>query len=419
MTSPIVDRFDVAPEEGIKAPCRMATTANITLSGLQTIDAIVGADGDRVLVKDQTDATENGIYQMRSTAWTRAPDWNDNSDVSSGILVALSEGSQSSDIFKVAFSGTYEVDVTAITFSATTGPGQVADQVTYENLNANGDIGFGAAQVPQGILVARLTENTFTGIQRWAKGADVASASTLTVGTDGNSFDVTGTTSISAIASVGVGTTIKLHFDAALTLVHNATDLVLPGGANITTAAGDEFEFTEYQSGDWRCTAYTLASGEPIAAGVTGEALLHLQDRKTSGTNGGAATAGSWETRDLNTVFVNNIGGSPLSSNQITLQPGTYRVSVRVPHYFGDYAQSRLFNVTAQAQLMIGSSVRSNATATVFSQINGNFSIGSATTIEVQQRVSTTDPNGFGLAVGGQFTVGFEVYTDCRIWQAV
>jgi hypothetical protein len=100
---------------------------------------------------------------------------------------------------------------------------------------------------------------------RFYKGADVASASALPVLTDGNYFDVTGTTTVTSINSLGVGTVIKLHFDDALTLTHHATDLVLPGGANITTAAGDEFEFTEYASGDWRCTGYALASGKAIA----------------------------------------------------------------------------------------------------------------------------------------------------------
>jgi hypothetical protein len=115
------------------------------------------------------------------------------------------------------------------------------------------------------------TNNTFTGINtytkqvRWAKGADVASANALTLGTDGNYFDITGTTAITSIGTLGVGTIIKLHFDAALTLTHNATDLILPAGVNITTAAGDEAEFIEYASGDWRCTQYTRANGQPVA----------------------------------------------------------------------------------------------------------------------------------------------------------
>lgn len=107
-------------------------------------------------------------------------------------------------------------------------------------------------------------ENTFTKTQIWAKGADVASANALTLGDDGNYFDITGTTTITSIATVGVGAVVKLHFDAALTLTHHATDLILPGGANITTAAGDEAEFVEYASGDWRCVSYMFAAAAPL-----------------------------------------------------------------------------------------------------------------------------------------------------------
>jgi hypothetical protein len=102
----------------------------------------------------------------------------------------------------------------------------------------------------------------------WAKGADIASAAALTPGTDGNFFDVTGTTTITSIATLGVGTVIVLQFDGALTLTHHATDLILPGGANITTAAGDVGIFVEYASGDWHCINYSTsaASGDLISS---------------------------------------------------------------------------------------------------------------------------------------------------------
>jgi hypothetical protein len=112
--------------------------------------------------------------------------------------------------------------------------------------------------------------NTFDAQVQWSKGADVASATALPILTDGNYFDVTGTTTITSIATTGkVGTVIRLHFDGILTLTHNATDLVLPGAANITTAAGDEFTFVEFASGDFRCVAYALASGKAVVAGIT------------------------------------------------------------------------------------------------------------------------------------------------------
>ena len=102
---------------------------------------------------------------------------------------------------------------------------------------------------------------------QWSKGADVASAAELPVLTDGNYFDVTGTTTVTSIATTAVGNLIKLHFDDALTLTHHATDLILPGGANITTAAGDEAEFIEYAAGDYRCTSYQKADGTPVTVG--------------------------------------------------------------------------------------------------------------------------------------------------------
>lgn len=100
------------------------------------------------------------------------------------------------------------------------------------------------------------------------KGADIASASALTLGTDGDYFDVTGTTTIASISTWNSGRNLgrpfRLHFDGALTLTHHSTNLVLPSGANITTAAGDEASFIEYEAAKFRCTSYTKASGEAL-----------------------------------------------------------------------------------------------------------------------------------------------------------
>lgn len=105
------------------------------------------------------------------------------------------------------------------------------------------------------------------GLVKWSKGVDIASTAALSLGTDGNYFDITGTTTITSIGTVGIGSWIKLHFDDVLILTHHATDLILPGGANYTTAAGDEFTFVEYATNDWRCTGYTLASGKSVSTG--------------------------------------------------------------------------------------------------------------------------------------------------------
>lgn len=98
---------------------------------------------------------------------------------------------------------------------------------------------------------------------RWSKGADVASATTLSLGNDGNYFDITGTTTITSIRAITIGTVVRLHFDSALILTHHATNLILPGGADITTATGDNATFVEYATGVWRCTNYQVATSIP------------------------------------------------------------------------------------------------------------------------------------------------------------
>jgi hypothetical protein len=110
--------------------------------------------------------------------------------------------------------------------------------------------------------------NTYTGQQRFNKGADVASATVLPLISDGNYFDVTGTVTVTSFADLGgAGTVIILQFDAACILTHHATNLILPTGGNITTAAGDTAIFVNYASGDYRCLSYQRADGTSLVGG--------------------------------------------------------------------------------------------------------------------------------------------------------
>ena len=85
------------PDLAIKAPVRVATTgSNITLSGLQTIDGVSLAAGDRVLVKDQTDATTNGLYNASTGPWTRTIDAANNSQWANCLMVAVTDGATQS-----------------------------------------------------------------------------------------------------------------------------------------------------------------------------------------------------------------------------------------------------------------------------------------------------------------------------------
>lgn len=104
MPSTLRDRIDgLTTSVAVKAPCVAASTTNLALASLQTVGGIDVEDGDRVLVKDQTDATENGIYVAYSTAWERAKDFDGARDAVPGTLVLVRNSS--SDIIYKTVSG--------------------------------------------------------------------------------------------------------------------------------------------------------------------------------------------------------------------------------------------------------------------------------------------------------------------------
>lgn len=93
------------------------------------------------------------------------------------------------------------------------------------------------------------------------KGASVASATTPNIASATGMFvHITGTTTIEGFTTATAGIERILVFDDALTFTHNATSLILPGGANITTAANDCAFMVSEGSGNWRCIAYTDVS---------------------------------------------------------------------------------------------------------------------------------------------------------------
>lgn len=121
---------------------------------------------------------------------------------------------------------------------------------------------------------ATFTGGALTSALNEAQGANIASGSTTDIGAaTGNSVTVTGVTTISNFGTVQAGTRRIVTFSGVLTLTYNATSMILPTSANITTAAGDVGTFISLGSGNWKCASWQPASGMALAGSVSGIAV--------------------------------------------------------------------------------------------------------------------------------------------------
>lgn len=88
----VADRLFFLNSTSIKAPCRVATTGNISVSGLQTVDGVALVAGDRVLCWQQTNSAENGIYDVTDANWIRSLDLTKAADAIEGTIVLVADG---------------------------------------------------------------------------------------------------------------------------------------------------------------------------------------------------------------------------------------------------------------------------------------------------------------------------------------
>ncbi|MDB0511063.1 phage tail protein [Ralstonia solanacearum] len=121
-----------------KQSVRVATTAAIAKTGLQTIDGVALAAGDRVLVKDQAAApAENGIYVAAAGIWTRAADADQALEVTPGMLVPVEEGAANGDsLWQLATNGPITIGTTGLAFELVGGKTGVTAG-TYRSVTVN------------------------------------------------------------------------------------------------------------------------------------------------------------------------------------------------------------------------------------------------------------------------------------------
>lgn len=286
-----------------KEPVKAATTGNITLSGLQTVDTVVLSEGDRVLVKNQSTNTLNGIYIASSGSWVRASD-ADTSAKLAGATVAVAAGSVNGGaVYKTDYKSTNTLGSSAVRFYEVYDTSASSTSSSSNTLVLRNNAGDFSA----GVITATLNGN-----------AGTASSLQAPVTINGTNFD--GSTNI---------TTSNWGTARSITIGNTAKSV--NGSANVSWSTSEIFPTNS--SGNWW-------NGGPVIVAIDGVSEVgryldfHNSDTGTSSfdvrmdcTGPGAISFGA-TTVSANTFLAGSDGASsPAFSWAGSTSTGIYRVN--------------------------------------------------------------------------------------------
>lgn len=274
-----------------KASVVAGTTANITLSGAQTIDGISIVAADRVLVKNQTLSENNGLYLCAVGAWTRTTDMNTWAQVP-GAYVFVEDGTTQADTGWVCTSnagGT--LGTTAITWAQFSGAGSGVSSITFGTTGLTpATTTTGAVTVAGTLAVANggtgLTAGTSGGILAYTATGTLASSALLASNAlmiGGGAGVAPSTTTTGTGILTFLGTPSSANLAAAVTDETGTGSLVFGTAPTFTTSLNSDASFTAFAG------ATTL-----LTIGGTGASsvVAHPGTLEQSGTTGSATFAG-------------------------------------------------------------------------------------------------------------------------------
>jgi hypothetical protein len=293
-----------------KQPVLAATTGNITLSGAQTIDTVPVVAGDRVLVKDQGTASQNGIYIV-GTPWVRSDDANSWDELVSALVFVESGGLAGSAWYCYSQPGG-TLGVTAVNWSNF----QVA----------------GAYFAGTGLTLAA---NTFSITNTGVSAATYGSATTtpaIVVNAQGQITSATNTTITPAIGSItglgtGVATALAINTGSVGSVLVNGGPLGTPASGDFTSGSFTWPTFNQNTTGTAAGLSTTLAIGSGGTGQTTASAAFNaLSPITTTGDliiGNGSNSATRLGIGGNNTVLTSNgTTASWVSSSGFMVYPG-------------------------------------------------------------------------------------------------
>lgn len=216
------------------------------------------------------------------------------------------------------------------------------------------------------------------------------------------------------IANTTAGT-ITVDGNASETINGNLTIQLFSNEGAIFVSDGTNFHMISTSLPDNKVSTAKLQAAAvteaKLESGLQGKGYIVIEDRKAAATLAGTFTSGAWRTRDLNTKAIDTTGIATLSSNQITLPAGTYRVRTFAPAFGVSHHRSRFYNVTDAVSVADSLSMYADVTnlGNNLSQTESRFTIASPKVFELQHICSSTRAsNGFGTGNG---VGGDEIYS--------
>jgi len=265
------------PTSNFKKSVRAATTANITLSGTQTIDGIALVAGDRVLVKNQTTASQNGIYVVSATAWTRSVAADASAEIDSAV-VGVDSGTTNGGLFYTnVFKTTDTVGTTSMPWYKVTTDADLLTSgstatgaVRYAGTTRTTGQFYGGTTTPNG--TTRLNYSgyfypTFLNLTGSSDTTTAASHYYVETGSDGYvrpktlanvKTEIVTTAAVNAAAATTVGTVTSGTW--------NATTISVAKGGTGLTSAGTAGNVLTSDGTNWVSQAPTGGGGTAFSA---------------------------------------------------------------------------------------------------------------------------------------------------------
>ena len=347
-----------------KQPVAVATTVNITLSGLQTIDGYTTLAGDRVLVKDQSTAANNGIYIAASGAWSRSSDADTWNELISAICFVEYGSVQMNSAWYCSAQPGGTLGVTAVNWSnfsvaavytAGTGLTLAAYQFSITNTGVSAATYGSASAVPVIAVNAQgqITSATTTTIA--IANTQVSGLGTMST-QNANGVAITGgTLNGVTIGGTTAGAVTATTFTGAGTgLTGTATSLSIGGTAALATSlAGGAAGSLPYQSG---------ANTTTFLAAATNGQVLTLAAGVPSWAN--PATSGTVTSVSQSfTGGIISVSGSPITSSG-TLALTVAGTSGGIPYFSSATTWATSAALTANALVLGGGAGAAPATIT-------------------------------------------------------